>query len=231
MAQRARLMMECGTPIAPKSEIGRERYDAGKEERGMAVSTRLRGRVRAALSMPETGPTMRRYFVNTIFDSTFVLLGIVIGSAFSEVPNLHVVVVTILTSSVALGISTGVSVFEAETLEQRRRIDEIERALLRSLEDTYIGKSSRSSILLISGVNFLAPVIACGLILAPFLLIAPGDIRTAAWVAVGLAISLLFVVGLFIGRQGNRNPWLGGVRMAAVGLAAFVICFYIESII
>jgi predicted membrane protein (TIGR00267 family) len=216
---------------AKKRNISAERYAAGKGRNKVAAGKRVRGRIQAALNMPETGPTMRRYFVNTIFDSTFVLLGIVIGSAFSDVPNMHVVIVTILTSSVALGISTGVSVFEAETIEQSRRIDEIERALLSSLEDTYIGKSSRSSILLISVVNFTAPVIAMVLVLTPFLVFGSGDIRTAAWVSVSLAIGLLFFVGLFMGRQGKRNPWWQGVRMAIVGLAAFIICYYIQRII
>ncbi len=71
----------------------------------------------AAMQMPETGPALRRYFVNTIFDSTFVILGVIIGSAFSPDPSYDLVIATILTSSFALGISTGVSVYEAETME------------------------------------------------------------------------------------------------------------------
>lgn len=195
------------------------------------ANLKIKERVQAALSLPETGPTIRRYFINTIFDSAFVMLGIIIGSALSDFPNLHIVTVTIITSSVALGISTAASVFEAESLEQKRRIEEIEKALLRSLQDTHIGSSSRASILLISFVNFLAPITAGTVILAPFLLINASDIRLAAWTAVGLALSLLFVTGFFMGRLGNRNPWVQGGRMAIIGVAAFAVCFYIESII
>jgi hypothetical protein len=32
----------------------------------------------------ETGPVMRGFFINTVFDSTFVVLGIIIGSAFTR---------------------------------------------------------------------------------------------------------------------------------------------------
>ncbi len=75
------------------------------------------------MSLPGTWPTIRRYLVNTIFDSTFVMLGIIIGSAFTSDPNIRLTVVTMLTSSVALGISTGVSTYEAENLEQNKRLD------------------------------------------------------------------------------------------------------------
>jgi len=195
------------------------------------VRNTIRQRLDAALSMPETGPTIRRYFVNTIFDSTFVMLGIIIGSAFSGDPNIHVVVATIITSAVALGISTGVSVFEAETLEQNRRMDEIEKALLRSLQDTHIGESSRSSIYLISFLNFLAPLIAGTIILLPFVILSQEGIQTAAWIGVGLAISILFVTGLVMGRMGRRKPLVQGMRMALFGVAAFVLCYFIESLV
>jgi predicted membrane protein (TIGR00267 family) len=191
----------------------------------------LRGRIEAALSMPETRPAIRRYFVNTIFDATVVFLGIIIGSALSSSPNLHLIVATILTTAVALGISTGFSIFEAESLEQNRRIDEIERALLRSLDNTSIERSTRSSILLISLVNFLAPITAGLIILAPFLFVGQESIVTAAWVGVGLALSILFVTGIIMGRISNRNPWIQGARMALIGVLVFIICFYIGKLV
>ena len=191
----------------------------------------LRGRIEAALSMPETRPAIRRYFVNTIFDATVVFLGIIIGSALSSSPNLHLIVATILTTAVALGISTGFSIFEAESLEQNRRIDEIERALLRSLDNTSIERSTRSSILLISLVNFMAPITAGLIILAPFLFVGQESIVTAAWVGVGLALSILFVTGIIMGRISNRNPWIQGARMALIGVLVFIICFYIGKLV
>ena len=191
----------------------------------------MRRRIEAALSMPETRPAIRRYFVNTMFDSTFVMLGIIIAGAFNDDPNLRVVIATILASAVALGISTGVSVFEAENLEQGRRMDEIEKAMLRSMEETHIGRSSRSSIYLIALVNFMAPIITGTVILAPFLLFSAMDINTAAWTAVGLAITLLFLTGYFMGRAGKRNPWVQAMRMGLIGVGAFIICFYIESVV
>src|SRR4030066_206146 len=87
------------------------------------------------------GPSLRRFFVNTLFDSTFMLLGVIIGSAFSDNPDIEVVVGTMITTSLALGISTGVSVYEAENLERGIRISQIEKAMIRNLDETVISES------------------------------------------------------------------------------------------
>ncbi len=190
----------------------------------------LGSRVQAALSLPTTGPSIRRYFVNTIFDATFVMLGVVLGSAFTDNPNLHVTMVTLVTSAVALGISTGVSVFEAENLEQKIRMGEIERAMLRSLEDTHLGRSSKTSIYLIAGLNMLAPIAAGVIIITPFIVFA-GDVALAAWIAVTLAMLILFGTGYVMGRIGKRNPWTQGIRMTLVGAFAFVVCYLIQTFV
>ena len=181
--------------------------------------------------MPDTGPALRRYFVNTIFDSTFVILGVIIGSAFSSDPSYTLVIVTILTSSFALGISTGVSVYEAETMEQERRIKEIETAMLSSLKDTDIQRLSKISIALISLVNFSAPLIACLVTLAPFLIIGEGNVQMGGWIASALALTILFVTGALMGRMSGRNPVVRGLRMAVIGAAVFLICFWIQTLI
>lgn len=52
-----------------------------------------------------------------------MLLGIVVGAAFAIDINLSIILVTMATSSLALGISTGVSVYEAESLERERLLN------------------------------------------------------------------------------------------------------------
>jgi predicted membrane protein (TIGR00267 family) len=187
------------------------------------------GWFRKALNMPETRPALRRYFVNTIFDTTFVILGVIIGSALSPHPSLDVVTTTIITSSVALAISTGSSVYEAESLEQSRRLGEISRAMLSSVNDTDLGKTSRASIALISIVNSCAPLLAGAITLTPFLLLPAADIVFAAEISITSALSILFVTGYFMGRMAKMNPWAKGLRMALIGLAAFGICYLIGA--
>ena len=191
----------------------------------------LRKGFRAALSAPDTLPSLRRYFVNTVFDATFVMLGIVIGSAFTNESKMVVIVTTILTSAVALSISTGSSVFEAENMEQGRRMDKLGRAMLSSVEETDIGRLSRSGTALIAFVNAMAPLLVGSLMIIPFLLLGEEGVQTAAEVAIGLSISTLFVTGFIMGRIGNRNPWVRGFRMAIIGVGAFVVCYLIGGAI
>jgi VIT1/CCC1 family predicted Fe2+/Mn2+ transporter len=46
-----------------------------------------------------------------------------------------------------------------------------------------------------------------------------------------LAFLILFVVGAMMGRSGGRNPWKQGFRMALAGFGAFIICYWIESLL
>jgi predicted membrane protein (TIGR00267 family) len=179
------------------------------------------------MSLPDTGPSLRRYFVNTMFDATFVILGIIIGSALSLHASRELVITTIITSSVALAISTGSSVYEAERLEQTRRLDEISRAMLTRVDETDLGKSSRASIILIAIVNSLAPLLAGALTILPFLLLPADSITYAAEISIALVIVVLFITGWIMGRISDRNPWIKGARMAVIGLVAFIICYLI----
>jgi VIT1/CCC1 family predicted Fe2+/Mn2+ transporter len=57
------------------------------------------------------------------------------------------------------------------------------------------------------------------------------QLRTAAWISMGLALSILFAAGVLLGRLGKANPWLKGLRMLGFGLLAFAIGYTIESLI
>lgn len=197
----------------------------------MAKNDRKGSWFKEAMSLPETGPALRRYFVNTMFDSTFAVLGIIIGSALTADADQGLVIATIITSCVALAISTGSSVYEAETLEQSRRMDEIGRAMLRPVEETNLGKASKASAAIIAISNSLAPLMSGAIIVSPFLLLGEETIVVAAEVAIALAIILLFITGFIMGKLSERNPWWKGLRMSLVGLAAFVICYMIGGVV
>ena len=188
-------------------------------------------RMGEAMRSPGTGATLRRYLVNTVFDATFVILGVVIGLAFSPEPDFRILVGTMLTSSVALAISTGVSVYEGESLEQDKRVQRLEQAMLTELKDTDVERRSGTSAILIAVLNFVTPLAVCGLVISPFLILGEDGIRSAGFVAVGLALCLLFATGTALGKTGKGIAWLRGFRMALIGLGAFIVCYAIESLI
>ncbi|MFW6117608.1 MAG: hypothetical protein ACOC6G_03390 [Thermoproteota archaeon] len=181
----------------------------------------------------EIAPLLRRSFINTLFDATFTQLGVIIGSAFAENPDLQMIIGTLVASSVALGISTGVSVYESETLERERKLIELERALFRELDGTMITKNYRSCARVLALVNFLTPFLCCGIILIPMLFVQFHliGVKLGAWISVVLALSIIFVAGTYLGRLGKKNPLLKGIRMVIFGVAAFIIGFVIQNII
>ncbi len=173
---------------------------------------------------------IRRFFINTLFDSTFMLLGIIVGSAILAEASLSIVVDTMVMSSLALGISTGVSVYEAESLEQEKRVIELEKAMLKDLGGTLVEKSSKSFILLVSLLNFFVPLVSCMIIITPFLLTAAKflEMETASGFSVILALATLFTTGVYLGRVGKKNPWIKGLRMVGFGLIAFTIGYLLD---
>jgi predicted membrane protein (TIGR00267 family) len=181
----------------------------------------------------EVGPILRRFFTNTLFDSTFTLLGIIIGSAFSSNPDIRLILGTMVATSIALGISTGVSVYESETLERERRVLELEKALFRELENTTITENHMISTVIISVVNFFTPLACCAIVITPVVLAAFQiiEIATASWISIGLALGILFVAGTYFGRLGKRNPLVKGTRMVIFGIVAFVIGYLVQALI
>lgn len=185
------------------------------------------------LRTEDAGSIIRRFFINTLFDSTFMLLGIIVGAAFAADASLGVVMVTMLTSSFALGISTGVSVYEAESLEHERRISKLEQAMLTDLGNTVIDKTSKSITMLAMLINFLTPLFSCAVTIFPFTLVALHilEINLASWLSVASALSILFGAGVYLGKIGKKNPWIKGLRMTAFGVVAFIIGFLLDSLV
>ncbi len=190
--------------------------------------------LRETLKQESVGPIIRRFFINTLFDSTFMLLGIVVGSAFAGIAaGLNIIILTMLTTSLALGISTGVSVYEAESLEQERKIAELEKALFTDLKDTSIQKNAKTIIIIATLINFATPLFSCAVTISPFILasIKILPLYVAGWISVALALSTLFGAGVYMGRIGKTNPFKKGLRMVAFGLLAFAIGFLLHQLI
>lgn len=190
-------------------------------------------RIRQTLRRDDVGPIVRRLFINTLFDSTFMLLGIVVGAAFVANGSLRIILGTMIASSFALGISTGVSVYEAESLERKRKITELERALFRDLSGTRIERSARFITTLIAVINFSTPLIACVVTIVPFLFAAIGivEVRTASWLSVGFSLGALFFAGAYLGRLGERNPLTKGLRMVGFGALAFIVGYLLNVLV
>jgi predicted membrane protein (TIGR00267 family) len=179
----------------------------------------------------DTGPSIRRFFINTLFDSTFVLLGVIVGSSFSAKTELRIVLGTMITSSLALSISSGVSVYQAEILEGERNIQKIENSLFTSLEGTEIEKNFKKTALITALVNLLTPIVICILYSVPFVLALFNvlGVRRAAYLSISTALIILTLVGMYMGHNGRGNAILSGIKMLVLGCVTFFAGFYLEA--
>jgi len=191
------------------------------------------GKLRKILAREDVAPIIRRFFINTLFDSTFMLLGIVVGLAYIGHAAPRIIILTMVTGSLALGISTGVSVYETEKIERERKISTLEEALFRDLSGTRIEKTARTIVLLAALINFSTPVVSCIVTMSPFLLTDLNvlNLAVASSSSIALALGILFTAGFYMARFGKRNPLLVGLRMAGFGLIAFIIGLLLDLLV
>jgi len=174
----------------------------------------------------------RRYFINTLFDSTFVVLGIVSATVVTAGTPISVTLGAMAAACIAIGISSGVSVFEAERLEAEIRMQKIERAMLSELRDTHIDRTLRTYRLLVSLVNFSAPLLVFAITSLPFLLYlvfgVPSLIQ-ASEISIFVAVAMVFTAGFFLGRVAGRHPLRQGLRMTIAALATFILLVLLQT--
>ena len=141
------------------------------------------------------------YIINTLFDSIFTILGIVVGGAFGSVIDIRAIIGTMVIASISLGVSSGFSVYEAETIQEERRISKIEEALLTDLENTLITEESKLLTVLSAILVFFTPILTCITTLIPFFLVNLGLIgpNRSIFYAVVLDLLLLVITGRFGG--------------------------------
>ncbi|HKZ24016.1 MAG TPA: hypothetical protein VJ224_06395 [Thermoplasmata archaeon] len=189
------------------------------------------GTIRSFLDPAEL---FRRYFVNTLFDSTFVVLGILAAATAEPTPDPEFAISAIVAASLAIGISTGVSVYEAEHTEGEIRLRRLERAMLSPMRDTQIARRLRSARFAVSGVNFLAPIFVALVTTIPILMyqarILP-DFIIASALSSALALSIILGAGYYLGKLTGRRPWRKAIRMTVVAVLTFGALLAIQHLL
>jgi predicted membrane protein (TIGR00267 family) len=177
----------------------------------------------------EAGEIARRAFVNNSFDGVLTMMGVVMGNFVVGVQDAKVVLVTGLSTALAIGISGGWGAYLTESAERRQDIDELEQVTLTDLGDTKIGKASRAAVVTVAAVDGLSPFLAALVVVLPFFLssVLP-SISYAYYAAIGLALLALFGLGVFLGQISKRNLIVSGLRTAFAGVASMGLSYLLE---
>ncbi|MFX1254096.1 MAG: VIT1/CCC1 transporter family protein [Promethearchaeota archaeon] len=167
----------------------------------------------------------RRYAVIGAFDGVLTILGMIVGAYFGHIGHLETLDIPLLVTAgvaatFALGISSGWGAYEAEIAENIVEFKEIEHMMVRELNGTIREQAKRFATIVSSLVHGMAPIPAGLIPLLPLVFLEGID---ALYMAIILSMTVLFLVGVFLGYVSKRNLLYSGFRLIFAGIVtAFV---------
>ena len=172
---------------------------------------------------------VRRYFVMNGFDGILTVLGIVIGSYFANVKDPSIIIITTISTCVAIGISGFSGTFMSERAERKRYIKILERKMLTKFNSNIINESAGFASFYSAIIAGISPIIFALIILIPMFLTSFGLIPyiIAFYGLIGISILTLFMLGIFLGRVSKENIIVWGIKMSLIGLFATLLLFFI----
>jgi predicted membrane protein (TIGR00267 family) len=183
--------------------------------------------------MTELGSLTRRYIVIGAFDGALTIVAIVLAAVASVlITGSHIDSETIILSglgaAVGLAISSGWGAYEAERVERRLELDELEHVMHRSMKKSLQVQAIRFATFWGGIIHALAPLPASILPLIPIALL-PADFVSAAAFSVIVTLIFLMCLGIWMGRTAKINPITTGLRMVLAGLITAAICALIGA--
>jgi predicted membrane protein (TIGR00267 family) len=198
------------------------------ERRIMNIGDRVDDRIETLgeyIEITRSKGILRRYFVMNAFDGAMTSLGVVIGSYVTGILDPADVMGVILVSGVAMAVSGFTGTFMTESAERNHSLNELEDAMLTDLESTRFGKASRVVSVFAAIVDGAAPFLAAIPCILPFLLVQLGllDIYLGFTISVAASLSVLFVLGFYLGKLSESNLVVSGLKMVVAGIVVALI--------
>lgn len=172
----------------------------------------------------------RRYFAMNAFDGALTIIGVVMGNLVAGVGNTRIVISTGLSTSIAMGISGLWGAYLTESAEREREMDELSRVTLVEMKETRIGRASRLAVLIVALVDGISPFMTAVIILIPFFFASLfPSLQTVYFTSLTVALVVLFLLGVFLGRVSGKS-WIGfGIRTVLAGIFSILIAFLLGS--
>lgn len=188
-------------------------------------------KMREYSEISEAGNIARRAFANNSFDGILTMIGVVMGNFFVGVQDAKVVLVTGLSTALAIGISGGWGAYLTESAERRHSLGELEQLTLTELHDTKIGKASRMAVVLVAAVDGLSPFFSALVVVLPFF-IAPllPSVTVAYYASIVMSLLSLFALGLYLGNISKQNIILSGFRTSIAGGVCIGLSYLLERL-
>ena len=182
-------------------------------------------KIRSYIKISGVTPISRRYFIMNAFDGATTILGIVIGAYVAEVTNEFWIMWPGLGATLAMSLSGFVGAYMTEEAERARRLDSLEKSMLIELKNSVVGKAGRFASMWAAIIDGLSPALAAIVCLTPFFLSSRSlfSITLAVQLSIIIALTIMFMLGVFLGKISHRNRLFHGAKMLFVGLIITLI--------
>lgn len=181
------------------------------------------------LKISGSSEIMRRYFVVNGFDGALTMLGLVMGFYISDRVELGVVITTCMAAALALGMSGVSSAYISESAERRHTLAKLENAMVTSLDDSHHARAAVWIPWLVALVNGVSPLLISIIIISP-LWAADRGLRTShepLLEAILMALLIIFLLGVFLGRIGGTFWLWSGLQSLAVASVTLGLIYLI----
>lgn len=185
--------------------------------------------IKTLLEISHSRDIMRRYFVVNGFDGALTILGLIMGFYVSDRVDLAVVITSCLAAALALGISGISSAYISEAAERRRILAKLENAMVTSLDDSHHARAATWIPWLVALVNGSAPLLFALIIITPLWLAQSGMALAIEplLTAIAVALAIIFLLGVFLGRVGGTFWLWSGLQSLAVALVTVSLIYLI----
>jgi len=187
-------------------------------------------KLRRYIHLSGVGPISRRYFIMNAFDGATTVLGVVVGAYAAGITNDSWVVLSGLGATIAMGMSGFAGSYMAEEAEGAKKLNSLEKSMLTPLKNSVVGKASRFASLWAAVIGGGAPALTGAICLVPFFLSINGiiDVSFALQISVGLALTIMFLLGAMLGKISCRNIVVHGAKMLLVGILLTLVFFTLK---
>lgn len=175
-----------------------------------------------ALDATDSKKIIRRYAIMNSFDGALATFGILLANYFSNVTDPNLIFVVGMSSGISMGISGFWGTFFIEQAEQRKEMKRMEKHMLISMKNKFLGFAYSFSSKITAFVDGASPLITAFLILSPFLIF---PIELAYKLAFLLSMLVFFFLGIVMGMIAKENIFLYAFKFLLAAIVALFILY------
>jgi predicted membrane protein (TIGR00267 family) len=180
-------------------------------------------RYREYLETSKAHEIARRLFVMNAFDGALTIMGMVIGAHFSGVVDPHIVITAGIAGSLAMGISGISGAYLSERAERKRDLKKLEMAMLQNMNGTHYARATEFASIIVAVVDGISPALSAAILVTPYFFVPGISMLWAFYLSLGLALAILFTLGVFLARISDEKPIISGIQMILVGIITIII--------